>query len=252
MEIETKKDNLDVSSIPEWNPKTDLKTYVRKFGGISMIISGNRSSGKSTLLKYLLVSRECNFISEFHNVIIFSKTLSNGFYEEFINTKLLFKEFDPEPIKLLNETFEKYKNQGKTYRYLVILDDIIDQKTKYIDGIGDLFYCGRHFGASVIFLTQKLSCINTGWIANTYFFIILQSGSRLEKKFVNDRLVIDALYENHEDKKKADIEHMGYWFLSKICQNYNSIVIVPSGHQKIYQFLAKPVKKGGHQVLKSL
>lgn len=231
------------NEIPQWHPKNSIGEVLKKNNSFTMVLTGSRASGKSELLKYILINKECGILDKFNLVVVFSKTLANGFYSSFIKSKLMFKEFRKDVIDEINRVSETHKAEGKPFRYLIILDDIIDGKIKYMDAIGDLFYCGRHFGASTIFLTQKLSFMSTGWLANTNFFVNLFTGSRMEKKFVNDRFIVDALYEKFPEKKSSEIEHIGYYVLTKICQNYNSLVIEPyNPGNKLFRFKAKLTK----------
>lgn len=225
--------------IPEWNPRDEIKDMLKQWNSFSMIISGSRMSGKSQMLKYLLHHPESNLAREFDIIVVFSKTIESGFYQSFLDSKLMYKQFRPEVIEDLNKLYYEFKAKGKKFKYLAIFDDIIDQRIKYNETIGDCFYMGRHRGCSVIMITQKLSMFATGWFTNTMIFIILYAGSRNENKYVADKLVVDAVYKSSEIKNEKDAEHKAYLIITKICEDHNALIITPYCKQKIHQFKAK-------------
>ena len=71
--------NKFVEDIPLWNPKDYFKETLRKWNSFTMIISGSRMAGKSNFLKYLLCEPLRN---EFNMIVVFSKTIENGFYQK--------------------------------------------------------------------------------------------------------------------------------------------------------------------------
>lgn len=231
--------NKFVEDIPPWNPKDYFKETLRKWNSFTMIISGSRMAGKSNFLKYLLCEPLRN---EFNMIVVFSKTIENGFYQNFIDSKLMFKNINGEIITMLSKAYHDFKEKGKKFRYLVILDDFIDAKTRYNEQIADLFYLGRHNGASIICLTQKLSMLSLGWFTNTMIFVTLFSGSRAENVYVNEKLVVDTIYEKFPEKKKNEIETTGYYILRKIAQNYNALIILPYEKEKLFQLKAPLMK----------
>lgn len=231
------------NSIEIWTPKASFAEYLKK-GGFTSIISGSRAAGKSEMLRYLIANPKCGIGKYFNTVVVFSKTLVNGFYQSFINSQLMFSEYNPEIIGMLKGYFQKFKDEGKKFRFLVIFDDIISGKIKYDDSIGDLFYTGRHFGCSVIFLTQKLSCLATGWVANTNIFICMFSGSRNEKEYVNNKLIMDNIYNKFPNSTKKETEHIGYLTISQICKDYWALIIEPYNYDDpVHKFRAELTKK---------
>ena len=181
--VESNKDKISelVSSIPTWDPKTYFDNMLKQWNSFTAIISGSRMAGKSAMLKYLMHHPEVNLAKKFNLVVVFSKTIENGFYQSFIESKLMFKNFNPEVIHDLAKAHKEMKAKNKNFRFLIILDDFIDSRTKYNNDIADCFYLGRHIGCSIVCLTQKLSMLATGWFANTTLFICLFSGTRQEK-----------------------------------------------------------------------
>ena len=240
-EIEQNEYKSYCEKIKIWNPKEYFKTAMRAWNGFTMVISGSSKSGKSNLLKNLLIG-DANLEGYFDFIIIFSKTLVNGFYQSFIDSQLMFKDFNPGIIKDFMKLSEIQKNKGKRFRWCVILDDIVSGKSKYIEEITELFYTGRHYGASIIFLTQKASLMNTGWIANTMVYISLFAGSRNEKTYLAENLISDIIDESFAHKKLAQVERVAYLIQSSICQDYQSLILLPYEKDKIFKYKAPLMK----------
>lgn len=224
-----------------WNPKEYFRNTLKTWGAFTSIISGSSKSGKSNLLKNLLVG-ETNLLKQFDFVIIFSKTLVNGFYQSFIDSQLMFKEFQPAIINDFMRLSEQQKVKGKKFRWLVILDDIVSNKSKYVEEITDLFYTGRHYGASIIFLTQKASLMQTGWVANCMVFVSLFAGSRNEKQYISNKVIADVIDNEFSHKKLTDVERIAYSIQTNICQDFQALVILPYEKEKIFKYKADLMK----------
>jgi len=78
------------NKIPIFDPKTYFKSVLKQWNSFTMIISGSSKSGKGVLLKSFLIG-DANLSKQFDFIIIFSKTLINGFYSSFLDTQLMFK-----------------------------------------------------------------------------------------------------------------------------------------------------------------
>jgi len=225
------------NKIAVWDPKEYFRSTLKQWKAFTMIISGSSKAGKSMLLKSFLIG-DSNLSKQFDFIIIFSKTLVNGFYSSFLETQLMFKDFNPGVIKDFMRLSEVKKKQGKSFKWLVILDDIVSNKSKYIEEITDLFYTGRHYGGSIIFLTQKASLMQTGWVANCMCFISLFAGSRNEKTYIAEKVLSDIIDEDFSNKKLSEVERIAYLIQSHICKDYNSLVMLPYEKQKLFQYKA--------------
>lgn len=227
----------------QWDAREYFKSTMREYGAFTSIICGSSKSGKSNLLKYLLVG-EPHITKYFDFVLVFSKTLVNGFYQGFLDSQLMFKEYREEVIEDFKKLYEKKKQEKKTFRWLVILDDIVSQKSKYEKSIDDLFFSGRHYGASIVFLSQKVSLMNTGWVANCMVLISLFAGSRAEKNYLAEKIILDAIDIHFSHKKMTEVERIAYLIQSHICQDYNALVILPyEKKEKVFTFRAKLMSK---------
>lgn len=230
--------------IQKFNPNF-LQKFLHTYGAFSMIITGNTKAGKSHMMRYLLTEHiESNY---FDFVIVFSRTLVNGYYNEFIESKLMFSEYNEEVINTMIKLYEEKKSKGVNMKWLVILDDCVDNRSKFLDNITHLFYSGRHYNASIIFLTQKISLMNTGWINNASIIISLFAYSRNEKEYLSENVIADALDATFDCStlKSAELKRLAYNLQSKMCDtDYNAIVVIPFSklESKIFKFRADKIK----------
>lgn len=239
LKISDKPGSFDyVDNLPVWEPSSFFKDEFKRWGCFSAIISGNSRSGKSYLLKHLLTRNNNILLNKYDFVVVFSPTLSNGFYKGFIKGKLMFETFDPRIIEALKKKHADFKKKDVHMKWLVILDDCADSKSKYINEIQNLYFSGRHHGASVIFLTQKCSLVNTGWFTNSTLIISLFAGSRREKEYLAYHLVSDNISNDFPEKKASELDHTACLIQSLVCQNYRALVVTPYAEKKIHTYRA--------------
>lgn len=229
-----------LSAPAQWNPDKFFKSQLKEWKCFSSIITGSSRSGKSYLLKHLLTMNKSKLLRKFDFVLIFSKTLVNGFYKSFINSDLMFYDYEPAIIEFMKQKYIEYQKQGKTFKWLVILDDCVDAKSKYYNHIQDLYFHGRHYQASIMFLTQKCSLMATGWMANSTLIICLFAGSRAEKDYIAEKILADAIDEHHQEKKFNEVVRIAVNLQTNICKDYNALIITPyeSHDSKVYQYKA--------------
>lgn len=248
--IEENKKELNklIEGIQVWDPKEYLEECLKKWHSFTMIISGSRMSGKSNLLKHLLSFTK----KRFDIIVVFSRTLINGFYQSFIDSKLIFDDYKPEVLIDLRKTALNLKEQGKKFKYLLIFDDCVDSKSKYEKEITNSFFNGRHYGESLIFLTQKCSLLSTGWMSNCLIHITLFAGSRSEKEYLAEKIITDAIDgRGLSHKSKKEVERYAYLLQTEICHDYEALIILPYHHIKIYRYKA-PLMKDKKKKAKSI
>lgn len=224
-------------SIETWDPQAYFKAALKQWGAFTCIISGSRMAGKSNFLKNLLVG-EPKLAKEFDFILVFSKTLVNGYYQSFLDTRLLFDEFSDGAVGMMKRMHGEAKSKKKKFRWLCILDDIVDAKSKYNKSVMDLFLCGRHYGASIFYLTQKLGLLSTTFMANTMIFVVLFAGSRAEKEYVSEKVVADAIDGQFSHLSLSKVERMAYLIQTEVCKDYNALVILPYENKKLWRFKA--------------
>ena len=191
------------------------------------------------MLKHFLISKEGGkLVDKMDMIIVFSKTIINGHYAKFLKTKLLFDTYKPDVIDAMKKIHAERKAQGKKFNWLVIFDDCVTGM-KYQESLTDNFYNGRHYGMSIIFLTQKASECSTNWRNNTTLYIILKSGSRKEKKYISENILADAIEPQIDiNVREAQLYRIATHLQNTLTEDYNAIVTTPFCKRKIKQYKA--------------
>lgn len=227
-------------AIPKWRPNNFFKKSLKNFNSFAGIISGSRCSGKSCILKWLLLGKEVNLVKKYDVIVVFSSSIETEFYK-YLGTTLLFKKFNPQIITALKTLYVDRKSKNIKFNFLVILDDLAHCNLKYDNDISEMYLSGRHFGCSIIFLTQKLSLTSLNWKNNSTLIIICKNGSRKEKRYCADIIadVIDTKYPNLTENK---LLQKSVLIQSEICENYRALAIMPYEPQKMATFKANLIK----------
>ena len=99
-------------------------------------------------------------------VIVFSKTL--GLDETWTSLNLPKTHYYREWDQVVREIMEYSKTQPRGV--LLLLDDLISDAGAFNrrnnNLLTELFYCGRHFGISLVITTQKLLAVPSGMLTN--------------------------------------------------------------------------------------
>jgi hypothetical protein len=152
----------------------------------SMIVCGSRNQGKSVIIRDLVE----NHMGQFDIYVVFSNTLSNGWYQQFITSRLMFEEYKPEVLLHLEQAQkERLSKRKKLLNILIIFDDCISLKNKYSDVIMQLFTRGRHLGMSIVFATQTPTMCASIWRQNTTYLILLKCKGTAMEHIVNNFMI---------------------------------------------------------------
>jgi len=218
-----------------------LQKYLKQWNSFTSVHVGQSRSGKTYSLRSMLTP----ILKEFDFILVFSKTISNGQYQSWLKTKLLYDDFKPEIIHKFRDIVVKYRKptkahpKGKVVRCLVIIDDCISNNFRYQEEILNLYFTGRHFNMSTCVLTQKCSMLGQALLCNTLIFCILFCGSLKEKKYISENIIADALdsYTKGENSLN-DLVRKGYALQTDVCLDYNSIIVLPLEKDKIFTYKA--------------
>ena len=140
------------------------------------VIYGQRRTGKTTWLKWLLWSMQ----HDYDRVVCYSSTMFKGEFQQFMNPNLCFPHYDEASLQAILD------NQAATpasvrENILVILDDVLDSESQFRKrGKNALVTCysmGRHYNISVIMCTQYAKSIPTSWRRNVDFAVIFYTFS---------------------------------------------------------------------------
>lgn len=194
-----------MAGIQKWDCK--FATEGKQIKPVAMIVSASRNQGKSYLIKDIITNIR-NSGSGWDMYIVFSNTLENGFYQDFIPGKTKYGSYDPTVIrKLLTIQKEKLSENKRPPSVLVIFDDCVSNKMIYDEEINFLFTRGRHLNLSVIFITQSPTMVNSVWRQNTtHLFVLRSKGKSLDHildNFLQDLFQIgDFTTENYSQLEK--------------------------------------------------
>lgn len=117
---------------------------------ITISIYGKRKSGKSVLLRWLLTF----YRSYLPWIWAFTKTKQNSFYECFIPSKFVIREFSAGELRrIMNSQIaaldEHLRHPDFNPRIGVIWDDYNGNDITYNETLRDYYYTGRHFLSQV-------------------------------------------------------------------------------------------------------
>lgn len=208
--------------LDKWDPHNTFNDPNKSF---TMVISATRNSGKSNLVKHLYLDVWYPQ-GYFDSVCVFSKTLCEGFYENFIPGDLMFERFSMPVLKKCMETAKYYKSRGKSWKLLVIMDDCISRKDKFVDELDQIFTNGRHYNVSLVYITQKLSYCSTTWYNNLNCIIFMRNSSRTEKRYIAEKILDDIISNDFPDDYGSRLTKRSMALQAR-CVNYNAIVALP-------------------------
>jgi hypothetical protein len=167
----------DIMSSPfnleRWEPR------FRRGEHKAIIVIGARNTGKSFFLRALYKKSMKDL---FDIRMVFSNTASDGFFEGFLDTRLVYREFEPTIIQTLQQQQEDLvKADKRPLDVLIIFDDCSSRRQTFVDEISQLFIRGRHLplNATVVFMTQDHKFAAPEWRSNADLAIIFrQHGAR--------------------------------------------------------------------------
>jgi len=170
MTYELKHNKLTESIIPRDNQlqQTDDPIFNRRCW--TMLISGSKGQGKTSLLLSLLSTpkKEGGLMKEFDRIYLVSSTARNDskldeLVEELESSGTFHDEFSNEIQKEIMDDITAYNNNWKKKKkphILVIYDDIIHTlptNRKKGQHFNKFMTCNRHMNASTVILTQRMS-----------------------------------------------------------------------------------------------
>jgi hypothetical protein len=154
-------------ALPSDLPKMDWLEYVTLDSTVS--IFGKRNTGKSFYARYLLYILKDYFPWGW----CLTNTPQNGWWQQMIPEKRIYKGWRPDLIKKIMEIQrERIRNKDINPFVFIILDDIVsDQALRYDPTLRELYYEGRHFGIFILICAQYVYGLPPGNRANTDFAI---------------------------------------------------------------------------------
>jgi len=148
--VSSAQPTLSIPPLEEWDPKSLPN-------GFFLIMEGKRRTGKSTFAKWLLQY----YSTTFSLVWVMSQTSASGFWQKFVGSEFTFDGWSSSAVNALlergNKIVELYGEdspEAKAASALLILDDCVPSELFYDDTFIKLAVSGRHYGISVVFITQ--------------------------------------------------------------------------------------------------
>ena len=158
------------------------------------LVAGKRHTGKSFFIRWILYSCRDYWPRGF----IFSKTIFNGYWNKLIPKRFQFDKWDPtvvyaimEQQKALTAYVEENPDCGIDPRIFIILDDCVDEHTRYDPVLNQLYLQSRHFNIWLIQTSQYLKLLPPAMRTNidlVISFVQLHKGTRevIAEDFMSD------------------------------------------------------------------
>lgn len=222
-------ENIKFESLPIFDYNNILKDGQE---AKSIIISGARGSGKTTLIQFLYPL----FLDLFDIVVFFSFSLHNDLYKDIQEPK--FDDFRPD---LIRELFYFQKKTKNKFSICIIMDDMISENIKKDDSLMQLYTRGRNSNISVIITTQHMNIMKNTNRANCSFIFFGKTNTPASRLvLIEDYLlpIIKIPKELNIKTKSKKIEYLDAW-VQNHTQDHNFIVIdYFSDGEQVYNFKA--------------
>jgi hypothetical protein len=157
----------------------------------TIMFCGKRCSGKSYLLKHLLLSE----IHLFSSVWVCCPTEAvNSFYQDIVPAKHIFDSYEEDwGNALIKRLTQENSNKVVQKKVLLILDDLIADINFHSSKTLRMMYSrGRHIGLSIMLTTQYLNSVSPLIRNNTdYLFVAQQNRASVEllaEQFMNGNI----------------------------------------------------------------
>lgn len=209
------KSNLQFEKLKAFDIKNILKDGQE---AKSIIISGARGSGKTTLIQFLYPL----LMDLFDIVVFFSFSLHNDLYKDIQEPK--FDNYHPQLVKELFYFQKKTKNK---LSLCVVMDDMISESIKHDDSLMQLYTRGRNSNISVIITTQHMNIMKNTNRANCSFIFFGKTNTASSRLvLIEDYLlpIIKIPKELGIKTKSAKIDYLDAW-VQNYTQDHNFLVI---------------------------
>ena len=166
-------------------------------------IVGRRNRGKSHLLLKMLLNKKL-LKDKFDEVILINPTYRYDEKYHVIKFTEVFEEFS---IELLENLLIKFQENEEKSKILLILDDCISEnefKSNQSDHpLNRLAVNGRHWGVSLIVLSQKYNAISSYIRAQLDYVILFETSNHYELKSIYEEYGSGSIKEFEELLKRV-------------------------------------------------
>lgn len=182
-------------------------------------IVGKRNRGKSHLLLKMLLNKKL-LKDKFDEVILINPTYKYDEKYHIIKFTEVFEEFS---IELLEDLLVKFQENTEN-KILLILDDCIAEnefKSNQSDHpLNRLAVNGRHWGVSLIILSQKYNAISSYIRAQLDYIILFETSNHYELK---------SIYEEYGSSSFKDFEE----FLTRVYTKPHDFLVIDNINNKM-------------------
>lgn len=194
--------------------------------GFICCIIGKRGSGKSHLLLQMLLHKRL-LKEKFDEIILINPSFKYDKKYEIIEFTEVYEDFT---IELIEELNEKFQETPETKR-LIILDDCISssefKSNLSYHPLNTLVSNGRHWGCSLIILSQKYNAISSTIRAQYDYIIMFKTANHKELMSVYDEYGVGTKEEFLDVMKTIFKEPYSFAVIDvandKILKNFNSL-----------------------------
>lgn len=140
-----------------------------------LVISAKPCSGKSHLIKYLMLLNHPDFThNDFKYGIVFTSTSFNRDYESYIPNEFIHSQYNPDVLQNLMTLQEnQIRSNGSAQRAFIIFDDCLPMKAFGTQLWLNLCTQYRHYGLTVILSSQyifRVPAVTREIASNAIFF----------------------------------------------------------------------------------
>ncbi|MHA1382056.1 MAG: ATPase/DNA packaging protein [Candidatus Helarchaeota archaeon] len=147
----------------------DYESWFIENENFSMIIAGQRRSGKSTLLKWLIKNHFTKIFDKNNIILVKDSDYDEEGYNSYVNKENIV-DFDVDLVFHLVAKQKELKRKNKSEKIIIIFDDCMSKSklrsSIITEKLEELFFNGRHMDISFVFSTQYIAVIPSGWVAN--------------------------------------------------------------------------------------
>lgn len=177
--------------------------YPKAVKPFTWLVVASRNQGKSHLFRYVWetdLSRGKSGQPRWHIIVLMSNTLRTGQYEYLTRspTCRAYSDFDEDVVDALFDLQDSNIEQsGRYLNILLVLDDVVSKETVKSAALQKVFLMGRHFGISLVWMTQSPQLVRPILRNNVTVLSVLRIKSNgrehICKSFLNDLVEVEGV-----------------------------------------------------------
>jgi hypothetical protein len=243
---------LEAYELNEWDPKEAFGGKAKQDTPFNILLVGPSKSGKSVFLRDMYVTY---WERRFDLTVVFSHSIAEGYFQSFVNSRLMYSEWDPDIIQRIVQIQLELQMKGlKPLRVLVIFDDLIGLKVKADKQLNDIFTLGRHFpyNMSICYSTQALTMLNPIWRQQVHYLALFHQRLSIASEKVYEHFLSGIVDEETLRRARCSQKTFMTNLLKQNTLEYHCVVVdylsvgsYTSTKDMVFQYLAsmKPKRR---------